>query len=766
MIIYFVLASVILTCFNVLSPSFVTDGLDPSWRAALLQARLLGLGFGNQVVFTGGPLSHVYTQTFSSQLFYENILATVLFAAFYTLFVINAASRSKSMLAAAIGAFPFLSNVADPFFLGLPFCASLIGTQRFHVRPLVAMGAAASAVATLAKFSVFPMAIFGFLIVDLIALSRRRLPIALIAYGFTLIALFLITSPNGSLPEYFRGNLEAAAGYSEAMSISGPVEELVLFLAVALTLLGSVALSEFRSGESPFVVAVGRIAIVGVFLLVCAKMGFVRHDGHALMAWTGLAVAICTYCASAWRTFSLRTSVAFVALTLVITACFVGRVSWMTEVPARTIVSSLVAERRVEYAHWINFISSPGRWLAEQRAREKASYEQIRAQHSWPQLEGTVDIIPSMQSALIANGLRYQPRPTLQEYTTYTRWLIEKNRSFFRGDQAPDFLLMESGSIDDRHPAFAEGPVWPDLIARYAPYDIVEGMVLLRKRDKPLDLGMHTVRSQSGTIDQPLDLTPLPQGAVFARIDVQPTFLGRLANLVFKSSILVMDVEYTDGAEASYRFIPSIAREGFFLSPQVAAGSAFMSFAVGGTELNPRKVKSIAIRPSTLAEWLWSETFTIKLEAMEEEALRANIQKKDMKPAAKQVFESFELFLVMMQNRDAHVTRLPQGVLAHAPTSLNVSTGGRRALSVSFGLLDGAWQGEGNTDGVCFRASTTSSRSLLWERCLDPKQVVADRGQQEAVIAVPDKTEAVVLETTCRKECSWDWSYWGRISAE
>jgi hypothetical protein len=641
---YLFLASVILTSFKLLSPFFMTEGLDPSWRAALLQVRLLGLGFGNQVVFTGGPLSHVYTQTFSSQLFYENILSTALFAIFYALFVINAASRSESILAAAIGTLPFMNNsFLDPLFLGLPFCASLLGTlpvQTKYVRLLVAIGAIASAVATLAKFSVFPVAILGFLIVDLIASSRRRLPIALIVYGFTLLALFRFTSPSGSLLEYFRGSLEAVAGYSEAMSISGPTGEVGMFLAAALTLLGLSALSEFqqtRCGELPAALAVARVAILGVFLVLCAKAGFVRHDRHALIGWAGLALATGSYCAFSWGILPQRLTIVFVVLTLVTMVCPLARLSWQTKLPIRALVSLQFAERQTEYTHWIHFISGPGNWLAKQRATEKAACERIHAQHPWPQLAGTVDTIANAQSTLIANGLRYQPRPTLQEYTTYTRRLIERNKAFFRSDQAPDFLLMVPGSIDLRHPAFAEGPIWPDLLARYAPDRLVEGMALLRKRDRPIDLRMRVVRTLSGVVNQSTDLTPLPQGTIFARIDVQPTLWGRLAGLVFKSAPIFMDVRYSDGTEARYRFIPAIAREGFVLSPLIASQADYVSLALGEARANPQKVSSIAIRPAILAKWLWSETFTIQLEMIEDEALRPSVEQDDasegLKPA-------------------------------------------------------------------------------------------------------------------------------------
>src|SRR5476649_812429 len=107
LVLYFILTAVIATFFFTMSPSFIQDGLDPSWRAALLQARYLDLGFGNQIVFAGGPLSHVYTKVFSSSLFHEQLLSTVLFTVFYLAFLINAVTRSGTAFVAIVGTTPF-----------------------------------------------------------------------------------------------------------------------------------------------------------------------------------------------------------------------------------------------------------------------------------------------------------------------------------------------------------------------------------------------------------------------------------------------------------------------------------------------------------------------------------------------------------------------------------------------------------------------------------------------------------------------------------
>src|SRR5262249_7999262 len=47
--------------FSVVMPDF---GLDPSWRAVLGDAPTLGIKIGRDIIFTGGPLSSLYTRWF------------------------------------------------------------------------------------------------------------------------------------------------------------------------------------------------------------------------------------------------------------------------------------------------------------------------------------------------------------------------------------------------------------------------------------------------------------------------------------------------------------------------------------------------------------------------------------------------------------------------------------------------------------------------------------------------------------------------------
>jgi hypothetical protein len=272
---------------------------------------------------------------------------------------------------------------------------------------------------------------------------------------------------------------------------------------------------------------------------------------------------------------------------------------------------------------------------------------------------------------------------------------------------------------------------------------------------------MQSLPTLLATINSPVDLAALPSKAIFAHIDVQPTLLGQLATLVLKSAALHIDVQYVDGTDARYRFIPAMGREGFFLSPLVANAENYISLATGKAGSNPQKVKSFVIGAGSLARRLWSQSFTIRLGALDDNTLMAAEEKKQ---PGREMRRKLDLVSVQNANPGVQVALVASGMLAHAPTALNIPAAGHRTLDLGFGLLDEAWKGDASTDGVCFRLSAGGSISPLWQRCLDPKQVATDRGEQRAEIALPENVTSLTLETLCGKSCAWDWSYWREIS--
>jgi len=82
--------------------------------------------------------------------------------------------------------------------------------------------------------------------------------------------------------------------------------------------------------------------------------------------------------------------------------------------------------------------------------------------------------------------------------------------------------------------------------------------------------------------------------------------------------------------------------------------------------------------------------------------------------------------------------------------------------------LDGAWQGEGRTDGVAFHVvcETGGERVELFQRLLRPREAAGDRGMQQfsvAVDAAAGSVLALVADCGPQHDGAWDWSYWTGI---
>ena len=101
-----------------------------------------------------------------------------------------------------------------------------------------------------------------------------------------------------------------------------------------------------------------------------------------------------------------------------------------------------------------------------------------------PGVSGDADIYLHEQSALLASGNRYHPRPEFQSCTAYTDYLIQRNVDFLK-QSGPKTIFFDIAPIDGRLPAFEDGATWPELLTRYNFSDIPSHFLQLGRRDIP-----------------------------------------------------------------------------------------------------------------------------------------------------------------------------------------------------------------------------------------------------------------------------------------
>ena len=322
------------------------------------------------------------------------------------------------------------------------------------------------------------------------------------------------------------------------------------------------------------------------------KAGFVRQDLHTLIAWNGLAIAALLTLWSRYRFWARGPAIVTVSAALAIVLLVCPAMMIATAPPGARVAAAaklfdawLLTEPAAQLRAAANALVDPPGFADAIGDTKNAAVAKITDLFPLPPLSGRVDTIPSMQSRIIANGLDYAPRPSFQEYSTYTRGLAEANRSFVEGAQAPEWILFgpepsrNDLTIDERYSNFAEGALWPDLLRLYRPERRIETWLALKRRDHPAATRTGDPQHSTVRFNQPVQVAEAP--ATFVKVTVHPNLLGRLAGLLFRPAPLTMQVRFADGHRHLYQFIVGIGEAGFVMSPLVRDADDFLALAAG-----------------------------------------------------------------------------------------------------------------------------------------------------------------------------------------
>jgi hypothetical protein len=587
-------------------------GLDVSWIAVLGEASERGWRFGRDIIFTSGPLSAIYTRWFQPDRLGAYLAAYFVLVVTVAWLVTIVAWRNGRLAAALLAAFGI---VLDPFrdavFVAYPLLTSLVilSPQRGTLdKTAAAFGLFCCALATLAKFLVAPAAIAAFILCDSAALLRCRLPVYTATYVLLCFGLFALSEGPGSFLPYVFSSINLASGYSEAMSLDRAHQEVIAFLVIAAALLGAFASMEARAVRHSAVsgsIAAVRWLVVVAYLFAMFKEGFVRHDGHSLLAWSGLVIAALVYPLSFRGPSVVQTHVC-----LAVAAWSIAAIPTVNPA-ALSLLTSTPARIEQQFALAAIFISDPKKQIAAWRRAKEEAWARVRAVQELPHVAGSVDVIPSLQSSVLAHGLDYRPRYHFQEYQTFTRHLIEANRRSLI-DRGPEFLLFAPISIDGRFPV-AEGPLWPDILATFAPVSDDGKLLLMRRREVPLHNLLRAETSETVSFGEEI---MIPEGPQFARVEIGKTLFGRLVDVLFRPPLVWMRVVLTDGTEWRSRIVPAIARAGFLLSPVIVTSRDFGRLAAGRTDVFLPPIKRISFESSALGRYVYAPQLEVSLSSL------------------------------------------------------------------------------------------------------------------------------------------------------
>jgi hypothetical protein len=561
--------------------------MDVSWQVGLHQAAAQGLRFGQDLVFTYGPLGFLAWPTPFTGV--TSTLAFIVSAAIYLAMVallLGAARRMFPLVIAILvvllfaRALGFLAPSETLQVIVFAVGVDLIRRDRVARPALVAaaLGALAAA-AVLGKLNV-GVSVTAMTAVVVLAFSPQRLRGFLVfcgAFIATFLALWLATGqPLTDLLPYVKGSMEIISGYSDAMARNEPGGQwiYVLFVVASVTL---ACLTWRISTGLPPRRRLPLAALLLLFLFAAWKLAFVRDTPTP--AFASLAFA-------AFLLLPARLPRPIVVIVLVafgLTFLGVSRVPPAAYADVVASATDFVGQARDDLLPW--------RWTsAEDETRSYLQSHFAVPPEMLAAIAGhSVNIDPVAEGVATAYpGFTWRPQPIFQSYSAYTAYLDKLNADQLRSPARAERILRQVDvprtqggrsippAVDGRFYWFEAPDATIARLCRYREVAADGGWQLLADTGRACGVPqpISTVTAQPG---ETVTVPPAPGPDDFVAVKVHgigQSLTARLRSVLWKAPISRVVV---DGF--GFRLVPGTAPDGLVVSvPSAVQGSAPFAF--------------------------------------------------------------------------------------------------------------------------------------------------------------------------------------------
>lgn len=763
-LLFLLLTTVIFSFPN--KPSF---DLDASWRMALSQFFIDGLQFGQDVVFTYGPLGFVMGKTYSGLLFWSlltwQLFAALSFAAFLMLWGERLAGWPRILFYAFFVL--FAAGYDDALYM---LMIALMGLELVRRSGQPWRGSSALLVAWLAllstlKFTNLTLASCIIVVTTALALwhHRRGEAIRITAWygGAFLVVWMLCRQSPLNIPAYLANSWFISQGYQEAMGITGPDKPFWTGLVVVTILLIYLTHYWLTQKERPRATAYS--AILVALLYLGWKHGFIRADGHMIGFFYSALLAIVTYPillgdnqpTAHWPRWAL------VGAGLL---CLIG----IRDTLPRVVDSAFdICQRRI----WKNIGS------AVQPSSIRAEYDTALtrelALYSLPQIKKTVgqqsvDVLGHDQATAIYNKFNYRARPVFQSYSVYTPELAQLNANFYASERAPDFVLLKVNSIDQRLAAMDDSAVLNILAQRYAYLLSENGFQLWQKNPGAFNSAAAAPRllmSQKLSIGEPWTIQNYNPQPLWLTIDLRPSLLGRLRTFFYKPPFIQLVVQDTNNNISRYRMPAPMGRAGFIINPIIDDLMAYIRFTGGKPD---RLIRQISLSLEASDQKYFAASATATLSSLQPSTAGAGFFAQNLR-------DKFYMFKTPPVSYNVPVFASPEQIdhhdvmIMHAPSEM-VFDVPRGALLVKgqHGFIASAYANNNHTNGAEFVIvwSDGKDSAELYRKYLNPLSVPEDRGLISFELDLKNRPGGRLyfkILPGLYNDTGWDWTGWTGI---
>lgn len=539
---------------------FSWTSIDPSWLLALNYANIQNLVWGKDIAFTYGPLSYLSLRAGwgidkIDFILYDLFVSFNFFYLFFTGFI---NSRNKKLTTILILSVSFIL----PLYFGGGTSIILMAFLVFWIRESLENDKYINYViqillVVLMFFIKFNTGLISFVLITVFIVYQwffnKKLRKLYIIYTITLPVLIVIFSIilKVSMISYFLSGLNLISGFNEIMYLElGLVNE--LFFAVVFIVLSVFLIVEnIYKDKTIHFKTVLVFFIYSVSIYVLYKQAFVRADIWHISEF----FSYCLLYIISIREFhvkKLKSSSKGVVLVLIFIAFFVarGKSEVLFNVPGKL--------QKSEYISGINNFTKTSGFQLFPNSNTIPTHIINRIGSK------TIDIFPWNISLLFENKLNYLPRPVLQSYSAYTPYLEELNFRHYNSARAPEFVLYEFESIDNRYPLFDETKVNILLLKNYTCVDTFrinnKPILLLEKNKDFKQISFEKTKEYEVNVKTAIT----PEVDKFFEVEVASSVFGNLQTILSHSPSLFIMINTKDGNGNGFKTSKKLLKSGLY----------------------------------------------------------------------------------------------------------------------------------------------------------------------------------------------------------
>jgi len=579
-------------------------GLDNSWNIALHLALRDHFIHGKDFVFTYGPLGVLNLRYPISVSLFVYLIFDIYFLSVIFFILKDVLKKQFSYGLAIFIFFSFMTAMYEVVYQWY-FCFFLYYLFSLLKRPKTFGFLLHAGLLSLICF--YFKVSFGIVAVILFVLTigysgiRKKIsyPAVAISCGIYIMSLWLSSKLLlVDLKGYVVGALHLIDDYNDAMFIEvTPDLEIFLYAAMIIVLIpGFYILWQLILSirKKNFVAEIDQFFIYGIIALtiyITFKSAFVRadnFDNHILMFFRGICLIIPLF--YLFMNDGLQRKMAALCCWLVLAICFwvVNAIPGSYRPYTRILTMSIIPIKIGEIKNYFQGLMTYNDAVEDSRRLSSGTngLKKIIGNHS-------VDIIPTEISRVYFNGLRYNPRPVVQSYSAYGEYLDSLNYTRYTSNEAPDYILFDITTVDDRFPYFDESKTKLALLSYYEIAGEYEGDVILKRKLTP---GKFTLQDKQEIIDAKMGedvVIKAGHGFQYSKFLVEYDFLGKLKRLLFAPPKLKITFTLDNGETFTYRAVKPIIEGGVVLNKFIDNELEFKLLMLSNGALNTpvRKIR-------------------------------------------------------------------------------------------------------------------------------------------------------------------------------